>query len=83
MDDAEEYFLNGPEHDNEGHEPFSVGIVVPKRETAKALLVLTAELDEMWIPKSVIHADSSVWKTGQTEGELIVKTWWAEKQGLI
>ena len=66
----------------DGHEPFSMGLVIPKRETAKALLVMTAELEDVWIPKSVIHEDSSVWKIGQTEGELIVKTWWAEKQGL-
>lgn len=35
-----------------------------------------------WIPKSVIHADSEVWRKGHA-GKLIVKAWWAERQTWI
>lgn len=64
------------------NEPVSLGEVVSVvRETDKALCV---ELDggvEQWVPKSVIHDDSEVWNA-ETTGELIVKYWWAEKNGL-
>ncbi len=56
------------------------------QETDRALLV---ELDgeEKWIPKSVIHDDSEVWtmrgdEDEGREGKLIVKGWWARKEGL-
>ena len=49
-------------------------------ETVKAVRV---QIDDrqVWIPKSVIHDDSEVWKIG-TEGELVVARWFAEKEGL-
>lgn len=53
------------------------------RETEKAILVVLEDDGEreIWIPKTQIHDDSEVWKEGQT-GELIVKAWFAEKEGL-
>lgn len=51
------------------------------RETERAVLVRLASGDEKWIPKSVIHADSEVYN-GETEGQLIVKAWFVEKEGL-
>jgi hypothetical protein len=36
---------------------------------------------EIWIPKSVIHDDSEVYKEG-AEGKLVVARWFAEKEGL-
>lgn len=49
------------------------------KDTGKALLV-DIDGDEVWIPKSVIHDDSEVYKE-DTEGELIVKLWWAREHG--
>jgi hypothetical protein len=51
------------------------------RETDKAILVRSSEFgdDEVWVPKSVIHEDSSVFAEGD-EGTLLVKRWFAEKQ---
>jgi hypothetical protein len=51
------------------------------RETDKALLVLFADGTEKWIPKSVIHETSEVF-AADTEGTLVVKSWFAEKEGL-
>jgi len=51
------------------------------KETEKAILV-EIEGEEFWVPKSVIHEDSEVFEEN-TEGTLIVKLWWAEKNGLV
>jgi hypothetical protein len=51
------------------------------RETTAALLIQFDDRTEKWIPKSVIHDDSEVFKDGDT-GELVVKNWFAEKEGL-
>jgi hypothetical protein len=55
--------------------------VKAKRESAKALLVKLADGREVWVPKSVIHDDSEVWKEN-TSGKLVVHRWFAEKEGL-
>ena len=55
--------------------------VTAKRETAMALLCEIERDDLRWVPKSCIHDDSEVFKEGD-EGELAVKSWWAEKEGL-
>ena len=50
--------------------------------TAKALLV-TIGTKEVWIPKSVIHDDSEVYRESDTTpGKLVLKGWWARKEGL-
>lgn len=51
-----------------------------KRETPKALLV-EVEGEEKWVPKSLIHDDSEVYREGDA-GTLVVPLWWAEKEGL-
>jgi hypothetical protein len=50
-------------------------------ETAKAILV-DVEGEEVWIPKSMIHDDSEVFRQGHT-GTLIVSRWIAEQKGLV
>lgn len=53
-------------------------------ETPKALAVQLADGEERWIPKSQLHDDSEVFSCDddESEGELVVKRWWAEKEGL-
>lgn len=51
------------------------------RATDKAILVVI-DGDEKWVPKSCLHDDSEVYDEGD-EGELAVKSWWAEKEGLV
>lgn len=51
------------------------------RESPKALLVRLSGGAEIWVPKSVIHDDSEVYKAG-TNGTLVVARWFAEKEGL-
>lgn len=49
----------------------------------KAVCVQAPEFDEdTWIPYSQIHDDSPVYRNGD-KGDLIVKTWWAEKEGWL
>jgi len=36
-----------------------------------------------WIPKSIVHDDSEVYNADENdEGELVLKWWWAEQEGL-
>lgn len=49
------------------------------RETEKAVLYVHGD-NETWVPKSVIHDDSEIWKRGE-EGVLTVESWWASKNG--
>ena len=38
----------------------------------------------LWIPKSVVHSDSEVFDNDRnSEGRLVLKQWFAEKEGLI
>lgn len=60
--------------DDEGHD---AGYAKAIAETDAAILVVILE-DKFWIPKSVIHEDSEVFKKGG-EGTLVVMEWWAEK----
>ena len=54
------------------------------RDSGKAILVRIPELHntDKWIPKSVIHDDSEVYKAGTT-GCLIVQRWFAEKEKMV
>jgi len=56
--------------------------VTVKLETKLALLVVLDTGEEIWIPKSQIHADSEVYKK-DTEGTLVVSEWFATKEGLV
>jgi hypothetical protein len=74
--------------DDGGSEPHSLGAVVVIAETEKAIGVARPDssneeafsTNPFWVPKSVVHEDSEVSGRGD-EGELFVKTWWAEKNG--
>ncbi len=50
------------------------------RETDATLCCVGESGRERWVPKSVVHDDSFVWRTGDF-GTLLVKLWWAEKNG--
>lgn len=54
-----------------------------KKQTDLALLV-EIEGDEYWVPKSVVEQESAVTspEDDEREGTLVVKKWWAEKNGL-
>lgn len=73
------------DEDRDSDDGAPIGDARAIRETDRALLV---ELDgeERWIPKSVIHDDSEVWTMRGDEdegrkGKLIVKAWFARKEG--
>ena len=55
--------------------------VVCIRESAKAILCVGPTGKPRWIPSSVVHEDSEVFALNQ-RGTLVVKRWWAEKEGL-
>ena len=48
------------------------------KETKGALLVQFRDGEEKWIPKSVIHDDSEVYKL-DTDGDVVVQEWWADE----
>jgi len=52
------------------------------RVSEKAILFRQEDGEEIWVPQSVIHDNSEVWKKGDV-GILIVKEWWAKKQEWI
>jgi len=54
-----------------------------KKASDMALLIELETGETIWIPKSVIHDDSEVYdEDANSEGQVVVKTWWAEKEGL-
>lgn len=69
---------------DDGDHAVSVGEARVVHERAKAILV---ELEDepgdgpFWIPKSAVHEDSEVWSEKHGQGGLVVKTWFARKEG--
>lgn len=53
-----------------------------RRDSGKALLCVTKEHGEVWVPHSQIHEDSEVYKMG-TNGKLIVTEWLATEKGWV
>ncbi len=56
----------------------------PVRKTTAMAVLIKADGDEHWLPRSQVHKDSSVAGEDIEEGEegpIIVTTWWAEKTG--
>lgn len=52
-------------------------------ETEDAICVLAPEFDEdTWIPSRQVHDDFPIYRDGE-EGDLLVKDWWAERQGWL
>jgi hypothetical protein len=68
-----------PRTNDSGSEGHAMGLGKCSSDTEKALLVVI-DGKNIWVPKSVVHDDSEVYKVGD-EGELLVKRWWAEKNG--
>jgi hypothetical protein len=64
-----------------GYDPVEIDDVTVERETAAAILCLI-DGEGVWIPKSQIHDDSEVWKSG-TEGKLVIPIWLAEEKELV
>lgn len=69
-----------------GDEGFTVGAGRVVAGSDKALKI---QFDDdarppLWVPVSVIHDDSEIYERAGdgAEGTLIVKRWWAEKEGL-
>lgn len=65
-----------------GSEPCTLGDGKIIRQTEKAVLALIKD-KEIWIPISCIHDDSEAYSTDadHSEGTIVVKQWWAEKNG--
>lgn len=66
--------------DDGGDEPHAMGEVKVIAETAKAILCAPTKGGQFWVPKSVVHDDSEAYKKDDA-GKLVVKYWWAEKNG--
>lgn len=62
---------------------FTIEGVTCVHVTRGALLARTPDGQEFWVPKSVIHDDSEIYKPGSESGSLIVKLWWAESRGVV
>lgn len=71
------------ERDPDDYEPARCGQYRCVREHPRSIIVSPVgnALEERVVPKSVLHEDTEVWKDGQ-EGELVVLTWFALREGL-
>lgn len=52
-----------------------------RRSASGAAVLVRVNGKDKWIPQSVIHDDSEVYEPGG-EGKLIVRGWFARKEGL-
>lgn len=67
---------------NEAPASVSLGHARCTNSSPKAICVVIAGSPlARWIPQSVIHDDSEVYKKGDS-GNLVVMLWWAEKEKL-
>ncbi len=57
------------------------GQLVRESESGKAFLVRLDSGAEIWIPKSVLHDNSECYQLDD-EGDVVVETWWAERENL-
>ncbi len=56
----------------------------PVRKTTPLAILIKANGEEFWLPRSQVHEENSVQGEDIEEGEegpIIVTTWWAEKEG--
>lgn len=67
--------------DDGGSDPVAVGQANLLRESDKAIQVDIDGIGRFWVPKSVIHDDSEVYGGEGAAGELVVKRWFAKKEG--
>jgi hypothetical protein len=49
-------------------------------KATKAAILCARNGKTFWVPQSVVHDDSEVYKEGD-EGKLVVQLWFAEKEG--
>ena len=63
--------------------PVKLGYAKVRITTEKAVMFNTRKYGTMWVPNCAIHNESETWDVDNTSGELVVKTWFAEKEGLI
>ena len=68
-----------PRSDGEDPINYSEDIARVLKDSGKALWVETVTGVRFWVPQSVIHEDSDVYKMG-TSGKLIVHQWFADKE---
>lgn len=63
-------------------EPVNTGEASLVMVTDKAILV-DCDAGRVWIPRSAVHDDSEIYGSGPMDepGDLIVKRWFAVKQG--
>jgi len=63
----------------EGYE-YAEPVVCVGESTAALKLRVSGTGRTFWVPKSVVHDDSEVYKDGSS-GKLVVQEWFAEKEG--
>lgn len=64
----------------EGNDPVGFLGCECKHATERACLIIKPNGQEQWVPQSVIHDDSEVYKKGD-EGKLVLMKWWVDKNG--
>ncbi len=64
-------------------EGVSLGNCTTRLVTARAVLVLTPDFGEQWIPLSNLHDDSDIYGMSRKgdAGDVVIKSWFAEKKG--
>lgn len=73
-----------PARSDEDYEPECVGRFecIEERPMSIKVRAVGNALDERWVPKSVVHEDSEVYKDG-TDGKLVLVHWFAAKEGWL
>ena len=63
-------------------DPHLMGEVVVEYKTDDAVK-FNVDGEEIWVPNKCIHDDSEVWESSKRGdiGNLVVRFWWAEKNG--
>jgi hypothetical protein len=62
----------------------NLGYVTVERVTPKALLIYSVDVDETWVPMSLVDwEESTVSPEEGSTGDLYVARWFAEKEGLL
>jgi len=74
-------FLGNKRQTGRDDRTFKIEGICP-RETAKAILFVTMDGEEYWIPKSQIRPESEI-KGKDDEGELIVSGWLAKQKDWV
>lgn len=71
-------------HEREEEEPWECDAEILRESDSGAAWLIRFETgDERWVPKSVVHDNSEVYDLRENrEGKLVLKGWWARKEGL-